>query len=159
MQSLVGGVGGDITDLHHATRATEGVGVGSSRLGTLSASLSHQTGKPKTYPVSTDRHVEDEVEGLLRNAGPHSRVVDLLSRNAVVLLAVHVPGHGLLAEVAVAAVELEAPGVVLVVVETRAGNETLWLPADATGVLIAVDDTEDGLLAVDVLEDIHFSAA
>lgn len=112
-----------------------------------------------TYPVSTDRYVHNEVEWLLGNGGPNSSVVDLLSGDSVVLLAVHVPSHGLLAEIAVAAVELQTPDMVLVVVEARAGDQTFGLLTSAAGVLVAVDDTEDSLLTVNVLEEIDFSTA
>lgn len=111
-----------------------------------------------THPVATDGDVENDIEGLVRQRRPDTRVVDRRAQDLVVLLAVHEPGDLLLLPVGRPAVDLDAPHMVLVVCERRRLDKSLRLLAGAAGVHVAVGNTVRLGLPVDVLEEIELAA-
>lgn len=112
-----------------------------------------------TYPVTANGDVKNDVERALAEGLPHGSIANLCTSNSVEHLAITGPGNRLTLPRAALAVEVDAPNVVASIGDVGSVDNARWLVADAALGHVAVDTAISKLLAVDVFQDVDFSAS
>lgn len=112
-----------------------------------------------THPVTANGDVENDVERALAEGLPHGSIANIRARDSVEHLAIHGPGNRLALPRAALAVEINSPNVIASIGDVGSVDNARWLVADTALGHVAVDTTISKLLAVDVFQDIDFSAS
>lgn len=109
-----------------------------------------------TYPVATDRNVEEEIQRRVGNVLPDVPA-NLPSSNAMELNTIEIPDENLIGPVVRPAVPLYTPEVPAVVAEADRRSLAVGLVADAARIDIAVEGAVSGPLAVDTFHDVNLT--
>lgn len=116
--------------------------------------------KKSTYrPCSSNGQVEDDIHWGVRQSGPDTRVAHLSSCESVEERAIHEPLDCLGLPVVGSTVDLEGPGVELVVLwNGNALSKARGLVASTTTNVVTVGSAVARQLAIDLLKDVELSA-